>query len=133
MMLAGCSGGAKNVALIEAADKGNVSEVVRLIADGADVNATALDGWRPLTMAADRGQLDVAAVLIASGADVNGKIGLLSPMYFAARGGHTDVVKLIIDKGGRLDLPPENHETFIRKINSYNNRELLKLLEKYVK
>jgi len=107
-------------------------KVERLIAEGANVNATALDDWRPLTRAADAGQMDVAVVLIAHGADVNGKTGLLSPMFFAARGGHADVVKLIKDNGGRLDLPPENRETFIRKIESYNNQKLIKLLEPYV-
>jgi uncharacterized protein len=128
MVLISCSN-AKDIALIEAAGRGDVPLITKLIADGANVNAKALDDLIPLTQAADQGQLDAARILIARGADVNGKSGLLSPLFFAAWGGHVDVAKLIINSGGRLDLPEVDRAIFVAKIQKYNNPILSKLLE----
>ena len=44
--------------LLLAAHDGNVSEVRRLVAEGADVNMTGEEGWRPLHLAAHEGRVE---------------------------------------------------------------------------
>lgn len=56
-----------------AAKSGNVKEVSRLLADGADVNAKDEIGATPLHNAAVEGHRDVAELLIAKGADIDAK------------------------------------------------------------
>jgi ankyrin repeat protein len=54
-----------------AALRGDLSEVRRLLASGADPSAADADGFTPLHFAAQQSHVDVASVLVAAGADVN--------------------------------------------------------------
>ncbi|XP_010212847.1 PREDICTED: caseinolytic peptidase B protein homolog, partial [Tinamus guttatus] len=58
-------------ALLEAARINNVSEVERLLLEGADVNARHALGWTPLMVAAINGNASVVKILLAAGADPN--------------------------------------------------------------
>jgi len=61
--------------LVEAALAGDLEEVKRLIAEGADVNATSPEipevKFTPIMAAANRGHAQVAQVLLENGAEVN--------------------------------------------------------------
>ena len=57
--------------LFAAARDGNVSEVRRLVAEGADVNVQGPEGLRPLHFAAQEGHVEVLTTLVQLGADVN--------------------------------------------------------------
>ena len=59
--------------LHDAAWKGDIGQVKRLIANDAHVNAKDKNGDTPLHTAALRGHTAVAKVFIAKGADVNAK------------------------------------------------------------
>ena len=65
--------GGKDESLIEAAKRGDLDEVKRLIENGADVNIKDNDGDTPLHYAASGGHLDVVKFLVENGADVNAK------------------------------------------------------------
>jgi ankyrin repeat protein len=54
-----------------AALRGDLPEVHRLIASGADSGASDADGFTPLHLAAQEFHVDAAAVLLEAGADVN--------------------------------------------------------------
>ena len=55
--------------LCDPAEKGNLAEVTKLIAEGADVNTKASWGWTALHEACDKGHSDIARALIDSGLD----------------------------------------------------------------
>jgi ankyrin repeat protein len=50
---------------------GNLQEVKRLLAAGADVNAE-YHGWPPLFVASEKNRLDVVRLLLDNGANVEG-------------------------------------------------------------
>ena len=86
--------------LIAAAENGNVSEVKRLVAQGADVNVQADDGVRPLHEAAEEGHVEVVATLLQLGADVNVQTtDGWRPLHSAAQEGHVEVVATLLQLG----------------------------------
>lgn len=58
----------KNILLVEAAEKGNTSEVEKLILAGADINATNKSGFTPYMAASTNGHFETMKVLEKAGA-----------------------------------------------------------------
>jgi len=102
--------------LHEAAKEGDVEEVKRLIAEGADVNATEGESaWTPLLSAAIKGHAEVVRVLLANGAKVNvgDSYDGYTPLYYAIWSNNEETVKTLISGGadvnvlsGEKDFPP---------------------------
>ncbi len=89
--------------LHDAVQKGDLEEVKRLIADGADVNAKARKGDTPLHSAAWFGYKAMAKLLIEKGADVNAKTNTgATPLDWAIRRGHKAVAKLLKRHGAEV-------------------------------
>ena len=98
--------------LHKAARIGDVSEVKKLLAKGAEVNAETSDGWTPLHEAASKGHLNVVKALLAKGAAVNAKNKYgYTPLHYAARHGHLDVVKALLAKGAEVDAKNKDGKT----------------------
>jgi len=55
--------------LHKAVEAGSLSEVQRLLQEGAPVNYCFADDWTPLHLAAEASREDIAAVLLAAGGD----------------------------------------------------------------
>jgi ankyrin repeat protein len=53
------------------AKRGHLPVVNLLINKGANIEASSVDGWRPLHTAASNGHLEIVKALIAKGADMN--------------------------------------------------------------
>ena len=84
-----------NDALIAAAKAGDKENVLRLIGEGADVNASDNDGM-PLHRASENGHVDVVKVLIDNGADVNAKDNDgKTPLDVAKSNNNHSIVKLL--------------------------------------
>lgn len=68
------------------------------------------DGLTPLMRAAARGDITTVTSQVAGGADVNGAHAQLrlTPLMFAAYGGHDAVVRLLLDKGATTNLKDAN-------------------------
>jgi uncharacterized protein len=86
--------------LVYAAYYGDLSEVKRLLAAGAEVNAKDKNGITPLMAASLAGHREVVEFLLAKGAEVNaqdksGKTALM----FATRMNHPEVRELLIKTG----------------------------------
>jgi ankyrin repeat protein len=83
-----------------AASLGQLEIVKRLVDMGADVNAVGgLEGSTPLHLAAAAGHLDIAKYLLSHGATLDASAPENNPLFGAIYGGHTEMVKLLMDAG----------------------------------
>ncbi len=87
-----------------AAGLGRLDEVRRMLP-----SATAGDRHRAMALAAQCGHADVLAALIEAGEDPNrfnppGTHSHSPPLHQAIAAGHLEVVKLLIERGARLDI-----------------------------
>lgn len=116
--------------LMEAAEKGNIKEMERLIAAGADVNAkNDRAGWTPLSRAVYNGRVDVARLLIEKGADVNAKDSAgWTPLYGAVSYGKKEVVSLLITKGADVNARNNGGVTPLHRAAVWGNKEVAELL-----
>jgi len=97
---------------VRAAREGDRAMVVRLIAEGVDVNTEGPRGGTALVGAAERGHLDIARVLLEHGADPDKiprpdpstGVVAMTPLMAAAVQGHADVVDLLISYGADASI-----------------------------
>ena len=95
---------ALNVAIVEAAQDGDVDEVTELLGDGADVNAVVPGDGTPLLVAAREGHRTLVRLLLDRGADANiGVDGDGNPLIMAAREGHPDIVRTLLGRGADVN------------------------------
>ena len=95
-------GGGSDAPVADAAARGDLEAVRRLLRDGADVNAPQGDGMTPLHWAAERDDAELADILLYAGArvDAGTRIGHYTPLHLAARRAGATVVELLLDAGG---------------------------------
>ena len=87
--------------LHQAVRQGDVAAVERLLAQGADVNATDEYGRTPLHLADDP---KIAEMLLAKGASLNAPDNTgNTPLHIAAVYGNVEVMKLLIVKGAEVN------------------------------
>jgi uncharacterized protein len=90
-------------ALLEAARKGDASELRRQVQAGAKVNGLDALGNTALTYAAAAGDLVLVRMLLKEGADVDGRAAALTPLSSATLNGRVQVVKLLLSRGADPD------------------------------
>ena len=91
-----------NDELIDAARKGDINRIKKLLDKGADVNAKDKDGETALMAAALRGHTEIVQFLLNKGADVNAKRNDgTTALMAAAREGHTETVRILKQAGGK--------------------------------
>ena len=109
-----------NEALVDAAGNGNLSEVKRLLAAGAEINQRTADsyGW-PLLRALTEEHMDVARYLLENGADPNavddamefcGEYKVYQPwtaLSTAVFSNREDIVQLLLEKGANIKTCPQ--------------------------
>jgi ankyrin repeat protein len=94
------------LALIEAAQRGDVEIVNQLLAAGADPNARrSFDQKTPLLVASEWGNLACVERLLAAGANLEAVDyhGKNTSLILAAKGGHLAVVKKLVEAGAQVD------------------------------
>ncbi|MGI8527413.1 MAG: ankyrin repeat domain-containing protein [Pseudolabrys sp.] len=90
-------------ALLDAARKGDVPAVERLLKAGAKVDAPDELKRTPLMLATQANRVDVARVLIAAGANVNAKDAIEdSPYLSAGAEGRNEILKMTLAAGADL-------------------------------
>ena len=89
------------------------AELVRELLDaGADVNNSDYDTFTALFMASEMGSLAIVKMLITANANVNEKARhhLGSPLYIAAKKGHTEVADALIEAGAVVNIKESKTE-----------------------
>ena len=90
-------GGYDHVPLVEAAARGDLARLKRLVAGGAEVDAPRQGGITALFAAAEAGHREAVAFLLARGADPNAVArGGETPSLAAARGGFLEILTLLV-------------------------------------
>ena len=94
-------GGWSDAPVADAAARGDLEAVRRLLREGADVNAPQGDGMTGLHWAAERGDAELADVLLYAGArvDAGTRIGHYTPLHLASRRAGATVVEVLLDAG----------------------------------
>jgi beta-lactamase regulating signal transducer with metallopeptidase domain len=116
-------------ALYKAAERGNVSDIDKLLNAGANVNCVLDGDGSPLIGAARRGHLAAVRLLLDRGADVNMAVsGDGNPLIMAAREGHTEVVALLLDRGANINQVVPEDENALIQASAEGELEVVKLL-----
>jgi ankyrin repeat protein len=92
--------------LHEAAKKGDLDQINRLIEEGVTVDVIDENNNTPLYIAVDQGHKDVAELLILKGANVNAIDNKgRTPLDWATYSRHKDLMELLIRHGGETRTP----------------------------
>jgi ankyrin repeat protein len=88
------------VPIVDAAARGDLAAVRRLIGQKADVNAARVDGMTALHAAVHVDRLDIADALLRAGAKAAGldRYGV-TPLYLAAVNGNADMIRRLLEAG----------------------------------
>ena len=114
---------------------GNVDEVNRLIANGADVNRAPTNGITPLISAIRNGHADMVRLLLEHGADANmdGAFGS-TPLneaiggYFDADEAKIDMVRLLLEHGADANRTRPLSSPPLTMASAYGNTDIARLL-----
>ena len=97
-----------------------------LAAPRLNPNALTPTDESPLMMAALKGQVDIARALIAKGGAVN-KSGW-TPLHYAATGGNTDMIRLLLDHRATVEALSPNETTPLMMAARYGSVEAVQML-----
>ncbi len=102
--------GARVDNLAAAAGLGKLDDIARLLPA-----ATPEDRHRALALAAQHGQVEIVRLLLDAGEDPSrynpqGNHPHSTPLHQAVAGGHEDVVRLLVERGARLDMQDTVHQ-----------------------
>jgi cytohesin len=120
--------------LHEAAKKGNLDKVKRLIEEGANVNVKDEKNDTPLYIAVGQGNKEIAELLISKGANVNVVCTFgYTPLHWAviALGGEKELAELLISKGANVNAVDKKGMTPLDLANYSHHKALAELLIKH--
>lgn len=106
----GTEPGSKGDDLTATVSRGDVSELARFLASGADANARDAKGRTALLIAAREGHRDVAQALLTAGAEVDARSeGMnVTPLMAAAQRGDLPFVRLLLEAGADPNASSRN-------------------------
>jgi ankyrin repeat protein len=117
-----------NDKLVDAARDGDVAEIERQIAAGADPNAL-VDDWTPLQRAAANGHIAAIAALLKAGARVDGANSYgCTPLMWAAANGHTAAVDALVAAGADVHRADMYGNTALNDASAYGRLDAARVL-----
>jgi len=124
-----CGVMAADSGLIDAARRGDVATVSRLLDGGAPVNARDGRGRNAVLAATQGGHVEAARLLISRGADVNAQDDIRdSAFLLAGARGHTEIVRLTLAAGANLKLTNRYGGTALIPACHYGHVETVRVL-----
>jgi hypothetical protein len=127
-------GGDMSIDLIDAAVSGDVTEVRRMVAAGADVNELNEYGNSALHLIALGGTVEMVKALVELGADKNALgVGGGTPLHVAAMGGKVETVKLLAQLGAEPGVKNVHEETPLQmsvRLGHHQMAQVLRELER---
>jgi ankyrin repeat protein len=117
---------AAEIALVEAAQRGDLAEVRELLETGTDPNRT-IENASALGHAARGGHTQVVELLLNSGADIEGGNGL-SPLACAAYKGQDEIVRLLIERGANIEADTGGPGTALFQASAEGHLSTVRLL-----
>jgi ankyrin repeat protein len=119
-----------NEKLRDAAKSGDVAEMERQIAAGANPNAfEGTGGWTPLQQAAMYGHIAAMAALLKAGARVDGVDSAgITALMVAAYGGHTAAVDALVAAGADVHRVNENGDTALHWASAWGHLDAARVL-----
>lgn len=135
-------GFAGKTALYWAVERGYGDVVGLLLERHADPNVKSDAGLTPLIEAAKNGRLDIVKPLIAHNAAVDAREGddilpgtldtsgaaAMTALMFAAVGGHSDVVRALLDAGADVSIRNNNGQTALEEAEKSGHGDIVSLL-----
>jgi len=111
--LLGAAPGGKDPLVADAAQRGDLTSVRKLIASKNDVNVAQGDGMTALHWAAERGDTGLTTALLKAHANVKAvtRIGNYTPLLIAARSGNPVVIDALIKAGSDVNAATSNGTT----------------------
>ena len=122
---------AETIPLIAAVVTGDIKEVERLLANGADVNAQNSLGMTALMMAAVGGYCRIVDILLAKGADVNAANGAqITALMLAclSKRDDTNIVRVLLQHNADVYAVGGSHQTALMLAFRKGNRKIVALL-----
>jgi uncharacterized protein len=115
--------------LLEAAARGNVEAVQRLLRERVDVNAADTDGTTPLHWAVWGDNLGIADELLRAGAKVSARNAFgVTPIYLACDHGNTALVRRLLDAGADVNTADGTGDTLLMAAVRAGTPDLASLL-----
>jgi ankyrin repeat protein len=103
----------KDVLLLNAARSGNFNQILAILTQGANVDATDRDGTTALMFAAQQGYTEIVRVLIEAGANLNlpRKRYGLTALMLAASEARADVLQTLVAAGADVNAKNDDGST----------------------
>lgn len=114
----------------EAAENGQLEEVLAFLGKSVDVNARASNGSTALILAASRGHVEVARVLLDRGADANGaEPDGRTALMAAAMEGYVELVRALLARGAQANARMQGGDTALSLARVLGRTEVAAVLE----
>lgn len=121
-----------NKLLLAAALHGNVQEIKKYMAKGAEVNCKDKNGNTPLNMVAKLSYYNLVRYFVEKGADVNtSNNDQITPLHYGVEYNNVKIVQLLLEKGANIDAQDSISETPLHWAGWTGNIETARLLLRY--
>lgn len=128
----GAGAGRQSALLVDAAARGDLKLVQKLIERGSAVDDQDSDGDTAFKAAAVAGRLDVARYLIEKGAALDKRAGILesTPLICASEMGHVEIIQLLLARGADPTLRDKNGLTALMIAERNGHKQIAEFLRK---
>lgn len=117
-------------AMLTAGDPPETALLIRLLDEGAEVDAATADYDTPLGLAADNGYIECVKVLLERGAKAHHVQGAKTTVLWQAtrKTGNREIVKLLLGHGAPVDVMNDFHATPLMSACKAGDSEIVALL-----